>query len=99
VPGSDLERTAELADRLREGVAAEPVVVGLSVTMSVGVGASEQNERFDYAAVFAAADAALYRAKRSGRNRVCVAERESQLDHAADAVLGLHQLEAAVDVG
>jgi diguanylate cyclase (GGDEF)-like protein len=99
VPGSDLERTAELADRLREGVAAEPVVVGLSVTMSVGVGASEQNERFDYAAVFAAADAALYRAKRSGRNRVCVAGHDSQLDHTADTVLGLHQLEAAIDVG
>ncbi len=87
VPGSDLERTVELADRLREGVAANPVGGGLSVTMSVGVGASAQMQRFDYAAVFAEADAALYRAKRAGRNRVCVA---SELDHAADAVLSLH---------
>ncbi len=99
VPGSDLERTAELAERLREGVCAEPVHVGLTVTMSLGVGASEQNERFNYAAVFATADAALYEAKRSGRNRVCLAEHNLQLDHTTNAVLGLHQLEAAVDVG
>ncbi len=95
VPGSDLEQTAELAERLRAGVAADPVDGGLSVTMSLGVGASARSERFAYADVFAAADAALYRAKRGGRNRVCVA---SELDHAADAVLGLHQLEAAIDV-
>jgi diguanylate cyclase (GGDEF)-like protein len=95
VPGSDLLHTAELAERLRAGIAADPVGEGLSVTISLGVGASEQNERFDYSAVFADADAALYRAKRSGRNRVCVA---SELDHAADAVLSLDQRETAVDV-
>jgi diguanylate cyclase (GGDEF)-like protein len=87
VPGSDIEHTAELAERLREAVAADLVGGGLEVTMSVGVGASAQGERFDYAAVFAEADAALYQAKRSGRNRVCVA---SQLDYAADAILSLH---------
>ncbi len=75
VPGSDLEHTAELAERLRAGVAANLIGGGLSVTMSLGAGASAQDERFDYAAVFAKADAALYRAKRSGRNRVCVADR------------------------
>ena len=95
VPGSDIVHTAELADRLREGIAADPVGEGLTVTISLGVGASQQNERFDYSAVFADADAALYRAKRSGRNRVCVA---SELDDAADAVLSVHQREAAVDV-
>jgi diguanylate cyclase (GGDEF)-like protein len=95
VPGSDLLHTAELADRLRAGIAADPVGEGLSVTISLGVGASGQNERFDYSAVFANADAALYRAKRSGRNRVCVA---SELNHAADAILGLDQRETAIDV-
>jgi diguanylate cyclase (GGDEF)-like protein len=77
VPGSNLEQTAELADRLREGVSAEAVAGGLSLTMSFGVGASELHERFNYAAVFATADAALYRAKRNGRDRVCVAEQEA----------------------
>jgi diguanylate cyclase (GGDEF)-like protein len=87
VPGSDIEHTAELAERLREAVASDLVGGGLEITMSVGVGASTQGQRFDYDAVFAEADAALYEAKRGGRNRVCVA---SQLDHAADAVLSLH---------
>lgn len=41
--------------------------------MSFGVGASGHCERFDYASVFERADAALYEAKRSGRDRVCVA--------------------------
>ncbi len=75
VPGSDLERTVELAARLREGVATSLVAGNLAVTMSLGVGASARNEIFDYASVFAEADAALYKAKRGGRNRVCVAER------------------------
>jgi diguanylate cyclase (GGDEF)-like protein len=74
VPGSDLEQTAELAERLREGVAAENVAGGLTLTMSFGVAASTRLERFSYAAVFARADAALYRAKRSGRDRVSLAE-------------------------
>jgi diguanylate cyclase (GGDEF)-like protein len=100
VPGSDLAQTAELAERLRDGVAATSVGEGLAVTMSLGVGASGHDERFDYAAVFAVADEALYKAKRNGRNRVCVAEPDLQaleLDHAADAVLRVHQLEAVVD--
>ncbi len=74
VPGSDLEHTVELAMRLRAGVATSLIAGNLAVTMSLGVGASARDESFDYAAVFAAADAALYKAKRGGRNRVCVAE-------------------------
>jgi diguanylate cyclase (GGDEF)-like protein len=74
VPGSDLEQTAELADRLRDGICGEHLAGGVTVTMSFGVGSSERDERFSYATVFAKADAALYQAKRSGRNRVCVAD-------------------------
>jgi diguanylate cyclase (GGDEF)-like protein len=73
VPGSDLKRTADLAHRLREGICAEHLTGGIRVTMSLGVAASEHDERFHYNEVFTAADAALYRAKRAGRNRVCMA--------------------------
>jgi diguanylate cyclase (GGDEF)-like protein len=76
LPGSDLGRSAELAERLREAVAADELGGGVSVTMSFGVGASEDKEIFDYASVFAEADAALYEAKRSGRDQVCLAPRD-----------------------
>ena len=42
---------------------------GVTVTLSAGVAASKAGEAFDHAALFAACDAALYAAKREGRNR------------------------------
>jgi diguanylate cyclase (GGDEF)-like protein len=70
LPGSDLRQCAEIAEQLREGVARENVAGTPGVTMSFGVGASRQGEPFDYAAVFKQADAALYEAKRNGRDQV-----------------------------
>jgi diguanylate cyclase (GGDEF)-like protein len=74
LPGSDLAHAEWLAERLRARVGSERVAGEIPVTISFGVGASERGEPFDYAAVFAKADAALYRAKRKGRDRVCLAE-------------------------
>jgi diguanylate cyclase (GGDEF)-like protein len=76
LPGSDIEKTEDLAERLRARVGSEQVAGGIPVTMSFGVGASQRDEVFDYTAVFAKADAALFEAKRSGRDRVCMAGRE-----------------------
>jgi diguanylate cyclase (GGDEF)-like protein len=69
LPGSDLEETAAVAERLRRSVAAAPVAAQ-RVTMSFGVAASAEGERFDFDALFHQADAALYRAKDAGRDRI-----------------------------
>ncbi|MCW3069610.1 MAG: hypothetical protein JWL67_2235 [Solirubrobacterales bacterium] len=71
LPGADLEQTAAMAERLRRGVEADTVGGGLRVTMSFGVAASTRDAPFDYRAVSAEADSALYEAKRNGRNGVC----------------------------
>jgi diguanylate cyclase (GGDEF)-like protein len=75
LPGANPDSAIELAERLREAVAAAPLGPGVPVTLSLGVCVSGQHEPFDYKTVFASADAALYEAKRGGRDRVCVAGR------------------------
>jgi diguanylate cyclase (GGDEF)-like protein len=70
LPGATLEEAEEVAERLRQSVGAA-AVAGQSVTMSFGVAASADGEAFDFDALYTRADAALYAAKRSGRDRVC----------------------------
>jgi diguanylate cyclase (GGDEF)-like protein len=73
VPGASVRQATELAEDLRAAVTAEPRGGGIGVTVSFGVAASNAEAPFDYTTVFAAADAALYAAKRGGRDRVCSA--------------------------
>jgi diguanylate cyclase (GGDEF)-like protein len=70
LPGADAAQTRQVAEELRVAVEAEPVGDGVAVTISLGVGASERGAAFEYDAVFAAADLALYEAKHGGRNQV-----------------------------
>ena len=70
LPGSDLRETERRAERLRQSVDAGSMVAGVRLTMSFGVSASSAGSEFEYDTVFAVADAALYEAKRAGRNRV-----------------------------
>jgi diguanylate cyclase (GGDEF)-like protein len=79
LPGSDLDRSRELAERLREAVAAERVAGDISITMSLGVSASNPSQRFSYDTVFAQADGALYEAKRNGRDQVQAARPQAVL--------------------
>jgi len=69
LPGADANAATDLAEVLRAAVANE-FHEGHRVTMSFGAAASSGEHDFDYEAVFAEADAALYQAKHSGRNRV-----------------------------
>jgi diguanylate cyclase (GGDEF)-like protein len=68
LPGLDVAQGAEVAARLREAIeGAHPG--GLELTMSVGVAAAAGSQ-VSGEPLFRAADAALYRAKAAGRNRV-----------------------------
>jgi two-component system, cell cycle response regulator len=80
--GIPVEAAVELAERLRATLAAQPVpfdAISIPITASLGVASLAQVGRdADKAKLVGAADARLYQAKQSGRNRV-VAYR----DHAA----------------
>ena len=74
LPGADLQETSEFAEALHGTVCG--VRGGQRVSMSFGVSASRYGTIFDYEHVFEQADAALYRAKNTGRDRVCIAPNE-----------------------
>lgn len=73
LPGAGQEQACWIAERLRERVRASAIPslgAEATVTVSIGVAAlgRDGNELFE---LLAAADAALYRAKQAGRDRVC----------------------------
>ncbi|MDC6167982.1 sensor domain-containing diguanylate cyclase [Paucibacter sp. XJ19-41] len=75
LPRADLASAAARAEALRAAIAALPLLVGaqqLQVTASFGL-AAYPGHGPDAAQLLAAADAALYEAKRAGRNRLQLA--------------------------
>jgi two-component system, cell cycle response regulator len=68
LPETPLLEGLQVAEKIRAAVASEDLPA--RVTVSVGVATMPQPELDSPEALVAAADAALYRAKRSGRNRV-----------------------------
>ncbi|HEY1277438.1 MAG TPA: diguanylate cyclase [Thermoleophilaceae bacterium] len=83
LPGTDLEGAYNLAERVRAGIEALslPLLDGdgsLRVTASFGV-ATLPGSADDMRGLVAAADEALYRAKRAGKNRTVRAEGSPQL--------------------
>ena len=73
LPGADAEMALEIAERLREAVARASDGTGaVPVTMSLGV-AIARAPGLDFERLFKASDAALYEAKRAGRDRVVLA--------------------------
>ena len=76
LPGVELGQGVEVASRLREALEhARPG--GLELTMSIGVAAAAGSD-VGHESLMRAADEALYRAKRAGRNRVVAAESDEQ---------------------
>jgi len=73
LPGMDAERAAEVCERLRERIARErwpALPAAQRVTASIGLASAPG---YELAGLMRRADAALYEAKRGGRNRVCAA--------------------------
>ena len=72
-PGCDVSPGLMRAERLREVVCAQPVILkdlSINVAVSVGVASSPEPKPQDLESLLSAADKALYRAKEGGRNRV-----------------------------
>ena len=73
--GSDQKGALVVAERLRASVEQRKFTFGgkdIPVTISLGIASIPDSGVEDHAGFLAAADKALYEAKRTGRNRVCV---------------------------
>lgn len=73
---TDAKGAVQSAERVRAAIEAHPFVlddVSVRVTISIGISHASEHGR-DLISLVAAADRALYRAKETGRNRVCTAE-------------------------
>jgi len=78
LPGATSDSARQLGERIRAAVEAQRIEwngVALPITVSVGVATRSPHEQVPTATI-ERADKALYAAKRSGRNRVCVAPAE-----------------------
>jgi diguanylate cyclase (GGDEF)-like protein len=94
LPGADTGEALRVAERLRSSIAAQPISAGpgsphVHVTVSIGLAAVKDLGNRDLTDLLTAADAALYRAKHAGRDRVRLApgstpQRDADVSGTAD---------------
>jgi diguanylate cyclase (GGDEF)-like protein len=78
LPGASIEHAADIAETLRAAVEREGrEVQGRPVALTVSIGVAAWHSGETDAELMARADAALYRAKHQGRNRVVIADDQS----------------------
>ncbi|HEY2322595.1 MAG TPA: diguanylate cyclase [Thermoanaerobaculia bacterium] len=89
LPETQLGDAVTFGEKLRASIASSPVPIAggeaLPVTVSVGAASLEHTQFNSAAEMIRAADQALYRAKRNGRNRVEAERRRTQRTDAAVA--------------
>lgn len=76
LPGTEVGVARQVAERLRQLIADQPVVTEkgvIGVTVSLGI-AQLSEENADFAALLKRADMAMYLAKSTGRNRIAISE-------------------------
>jgi diguanylate cyclase (GGDEF)-like protein len=89
LPETGASAAALLADRIRAGIEREQASGPVSVTASFGVACVHR--RSSASALLARADAAMYRAKRAGGNRIVVEETDELKAPAPAEVLATPQ--------
>jgi diguanylate cyclase (GGDEF)-like protein len=90
-PNCSVVETMALAERVRHTLGSTPVATlgaDIAFTASLGVAVYEAPQLPDADTLVRAADEALYRAKRAGRNRVEVAPATSRPDNASQRMAG-----------
>lgn len=83
LPYTDAEQAAVLAEKLRRGISAGVLQAGdreVRVTASIGVSEVQATDK-NPGDLLERADAALYEAKQSGRNRICVSRPQQTSRH------------------
>lgn len=75
LPGLGLNTAAQVAERVRHSIATTKITIrGDTLPVTISGGAAELRSGEDMTDLIGRADKALYRAKQSGRNKICLAE-------------------------
>ncbi|MDB6163189.1 MAG: hypothetical protein JWL98_621, partial [Xanthomonadaceae bacterium] len=87
LPGADRRRARDIAERIRRNVETRcHQIAGVALDMTVSIGIADSRPTDAVADLVARADAAMYAAKRAGRNRVVAESAQGDAGQQADTV-------------